>query len=207
MTDVEQVLAAELAELGDRAPHDPDLAGSVRRRARRQATVLATALAVLVLVAGGAVAAARLRPAAPAAAAPTAAPTVAPPTVPAGGCPQPRPGRLPEWARAGFGSPDPGLPMTYSDKGLVLAIVFGTPLTAPPTAGHNNKILWAAKVGGPGDFVIDAWPVNSPDSVVRINAGPAPGPSIVDLPRAGCWRMKLSWGGYTDMITLPYVAR
>ena len=49
--------------------------------------------------------------------------------------------------------------------------------------------------------------MNSPDSVFRVRLGPAPGPSIVDLPRPGCWRMKLRWGTYTDMITLPYVAR
>jgi hypothetical protein len=41
---------------------------------------------------------------------------------------------------------------------------------------------------------------------VHKDLGPAPGPSIVDLPAAGCWRMTLRWGTYTDTISLPYVA-
>ena len=198
MTDVERLLADELEALGARAPHDPDLTGSVRRRAHRQAVVLASAVAVLVLVAGVTVAAVRLRPQpAPVAAAPT--------TPPAAGCPKPEPGRLPEWARAGFSTPDPGIPMTYSDKGLMLAIVFGTPLTAPPAEDHNNKILWVAKVGAEGDFSTDAR-LDGSDLRVHKDIGPAPGPSIVDLPAAGCWRLTLRWGTYTDTISLPYVA-
>jgi hypothetical protein len=200
MINLDDLLAAEFEELGARAPHDPDLAGAVRRRARRQVAVVAAAVAVLVLVAGGTVAAARLRqPAAPTAATPTAT------TPPAAGCPRPEPGRLPEWARAGFSTPDPGIPMTYSDKGLMLAIVFGTPLTAPPAEDHNNKILWVAKVGAEGDFSTDAR-LDGSDLRVHKDIGPAPGPSIVDLPAAGCWRLTLRWGTYTDTISLPYVA-
>ena len=200
MTDVERLLTAELEELGAAAPHDPDLTGSVRRRARRQAAVLASALAVLVLVAGGAVAATRLRsPAAPTA---STTATTAPP--PATGCPTPRPGRLPVWARAGFSSANPGIPMVYSDRGLMLAILFGAPLTAPPAADHGNKILWVAKVGAEGAFSIDAR-LEGTDVRVRRQVAPAPGPSIVDLPAAGCWHIELRWGAYTDTISLPYV--
>jgi len=204
MTDVERLLTAELEDLGARAPHDPDLAGSVRRRARRQAAVLASALAVLVLVAGGAVAATRLRapaaPAAPAASSRTATP-------PAEGCPTPQPGTLPVWARAGFSTPNPGIPMVYSKHGLMLAILFGTPLTAPPAADHNNKILWVPKVGTEGGaFSIDAR-LEGTDVRYQREIGPAPGPSIVDLPRAGCWHVDLRWGDYTDTISLPYEPR
>jgi hypothetical protein len=200
MTDLDHLLAAELEELGARAPHDPDLAGAVRRRARRQVAVVAAALAVLVLVAGSTVAAARLRqPAAPTAAAPTAT------TPPATGCSPPEPGRLPEWARAGFSSPDPGIPMVYSDYGLMLAILFGSPLTSPPEADRNNKILWVAKVGAEGDFWVDAR-LGGSDLRVRRDLGPAPGPSIVDLPATGCWHLDLHWGHYTDTINLRYVA-
>jgi hypothetical protein len=31
-----------------------------------------------------------------------------------------------------------------------------------------------------------------------------PGPSIIDLPAAGCWRMSLAWSGRTDQIDLTY---
>ena len=196
MTDVERLLTAELEDLGARAPHDADLAGSVRRRARRQAAVLASVLAVLVLVAGGAVAATRLRsPAAPTATTPT--------TPPLTGCPVPEPGTLPDWARAGFSTANPRLPMVYSDRGLMLAILFGSPLTAPPAADHGNKILWVAKVGAEGAFSIDAR-LEGSDRRFRREIGPAPGPSIVDLPAAGCWHLELRWGSYTDTISLRY---
>jgi hypothetical protein len=203
MTDVERLLTAELEDLGTRAPHDPDLAGSVRRRARRQAAVLASALAVLVLVASGAVAATRLRSsAAPTATTPTTPTTsTAPPA--ATGCPAPRSGPLPDWARAGFSTANPGIPMVYSDNGLMLAILFGTPLTAPPAADHNNKILWVAKVGAEGAFSVDAR-LEGSDLRFSREIGPAPGPSIVDLPAAGCWHLDLRWGRYTDTISLRY---
>ncbi|MBQ1067635.1 hypothetical protein KBX39_12605, partial [Micromonospora sp. D75] len=31
-----------------------------------------------------------------------------------------------------------------------------------------------------------------------------PGPSIVDLPAAGCWRLRLDWSGCTDTMDLVY---
>jgi hypothetical protein len=85
----------------------------------------------------------------------------------------------------------------------MLAILFGTPLTAPPAADHNNKILWVAKVGAEGAFSIDAR-LEGSDRRFRREIGPAPGPSIVDLPAAGCWHLELRWGSYTDTISLRY---
>jgi hypothetical protein len=96
--------------------------------------------------------------------------------------------------------------MVYSDRGLMLAILFGSPLTAPPAADHGNKILWVAKVGAEGAFSIDAR-LEGSDRRVQREIGPAPGPSIVDLPAAGCWHVELRWGHYTDTISLRYVPR
>jgi hypothetical protein len=31
-------------------------------------------------------------------------------------------------------------------------------------------------------------------------------PSIVNVPRPGCWQFALSWGGHVDRIDLPYLA-
>jgi hypothetical protein len=31
-----------------------------------------------------------------------------------------------------------------------------------------------------------------------------PGPSIVNLPQAGCWRLTLAWSGQTDTLDLAY---
>jgi hypothetical protein len=205
MTDVDRLLAAGFEELGREAPHDADLAGSVRRRGRRQLAVLASALAVVVLAGAGGVAAARLRAPAPVAAGPatTAAPAPA-------GCPALETGPLPEWARTGFSQPDPRIPFAHSRDGRFLAIVFGNPLSAPPAPNRNNKILWVpAPVTGPtveappGEFWAEAR-LEGTGLTVRREIGAAPGPSIVDLPRAGCWQLELHWGPYTDTIALRY---
>ncbi|HST68015.1 MAG TPA: hypothetical protein VLM05_22785 [Mycobacteriales bacterium] len=207
MTDVDRLLGAGFEELGREAPHDADLAGSVRRRGRRQLAVLASALAVVVLAGAAGVAAVRLRTPAPAPAAAAPVPTVA-----LAGCPALATGPLPEWARTGFSGPDPGIPFARSRDGRFLAIVFGNPLSAPSLPDRSNKILWVlAPVAGPtvepapGQFWAQAR-LEGTGLSVRRDIGSAPGPSIVDLPRAGCWQLELHWGSYTDSISLRYRA-
>jgi hypothetical protein len=205
MTDVERLLTEELAGLGEQAPHDAQLAGTVRRRARRQVAAVASALAVVVLL-GGAALATRLG---------TDAPTVAataPPPVAAAGCAPLETGPLPDWARTGFSTADPGIPFARSRDGRFLAIVFGDPLRSPPAPDRSNKILWVlAPVDGPtvepapGNFWAEAR-LDGTGLTVRREIGVAPGPSIVDLPRAGCWQLELHWGSYTDTIGLRYRA-
>jgi hypothetical protein len=39
--------------------------------------------------------------------------------------------------------------------------------------------------------------------VTRVVVG-GPGPSIIDLPAAGCWRVSLAWSGRTDTLDLQY---
>lgn len=204
MTDVERLLTEELAGLGEQAPHDAQLAGTVRRRARRQVATAASALAVVVLV-GGAAMATRLG---------TDAPTVAG-TVPAPaaavGCAPLETGPLPDWARTGFSSADPGIPFARSRDGGMLAIVFGDPLSSPPDPDRSNKILWvlgpaaaaAPTPFGPETFWAEAR-LEGSDLRVRRDIGTAPGPSIVDLPAAGCWHLELHYGSYSDEISLRY---
>jgi hypothetical protein len=200
MTDVEQRLAAELTELGGRAPHDPDLAGSVRRRARRQATVLGSVLAVLVLLGGAGFAVVRLRGPAPNTTASGGPATTAAATcAPLSGSP------LPTWAAAGFSDPAKPPPHALGRTGLIMAIVFG-PLDAQPEPDRSNKVLWAAKLGGdqPGKFTVDARLTGSTRQV-HLALGLAPGPSIVDLPAPGCWQLEARWGdGYRDTVNLQY---
>lgn len=208
MTDVDHLLAAGFEELGRQAPHDADLAGSVRRRGRRQLAVLASAVAVIVLAGGAAVAVERTR--AP------AAPVAANPTTPVLGCAPPETGPLPEWARTGFSSADPGIPFVRSRSGTMVAILFADPLSSPPDPDHANKILWVlgplpratATPGlGTDSFWADAR-LEGSDLRVRKEIGLAPGPSYVDLPAAGCWQLTLSWtGGGHDTLDLDYAKR
>ena len=91
----------------------------------------------------------------------------------------------------------------------VAAIIFGDPLSSPPSADHANKILWVARQVSASTTleiraqrIVGATPVGEPVER-RVDGGP--GPSIVDLPDAGCWRLTLTWADRTDRLDLEYV--
>jgi hypothetical protein len=124
---------------------------------------------------------------------------------------------LPPWARDGFSEPRPRIDHVLGRSGGILAILFADPLYSPPAADRNNKILWVAhRQFDFGDMHIRAQhmqggtPIGKP--VARRVPG-GPGPSIIDVPAAGCWRFTLTWkteglsGGkaITDTLDLRYV--
>jgi len=119
---------------------------------------------------------------------------------------------LPIWARAGFSSPKPRMPFVLGAAGKIVAIQWSDPLVSPPSARYHNKILWVSRRPA------------TPGSMLRIGAqrltggqpvGPVlqravsggPGPSIIDLPPAGCWRLTLRWSGRSDTLDLRYVSK
>jgi hypothetical protein len=117
--------------------------------------------------------------------------------------------QLPIWARAGFRSPRPRMPYVLGKDGRIAAIQFANPLVSPPSARHNNKILWVARrpYAAGGDLHISAEKLvgNTPvGPLVRRTVTGGPGPSIIDLPTAGCWQLKLRWSGRSDTLDLRY---
>lgn len=113
---------------------------------------------------------------------------------------------LPGWARAGFSDASPsGVPYVLGARGTIVGVLFGHPLTAPaPGAGRANKILWAVAAGS-GDLVIDAR-LDGAVEVVHREVPGGPGPSVLDLPRPGCWHLTLTWGDRSDTLDLRYAA-
>ena len=87
-------------------------------------------------------------------------------------------------------------------RGDILGVVFGDPLHAPPLADRGNKILWVAKTWG-APLKIHATLNGSSLAVDREVAG-GPGPSLIDMPKAGCWTFTLSWPGHQDELAVPY---
>jgi hypothetical protein len=158
---------------------------------------LAAAAAVL-LLAGCTQAAADEKPAAPEE---TPASAAAKPAC----APQVRTDALPTWARGGFNGDGSGLEHVLGDQGEIIAILFGAPLSSPPDEDRNNKILWVSKQRVEmGDQLkiaatLDGTAVRAED---KVDGGP--GPSIIDLPQPGCWRLTLSWSGRTDTLDLVY---
>lgn len=103
-------------------------------------------------------------------------------------------GLPPTWAQGGWSAPAVPwpVPWTLGTGGEAVAYVFAIQLVAgssPRVDGTNNKVLWVAK-GAPPNFSVDAHPLGLDHPVIKI----AGGPSIVDLPTAGCWTFDLTWG-------------
>jgi hypothetical protein len=116
---------------------------------------------------------------------------------------------LPTWARTGFSDERPVMQYALGASGRIAAIVFGFPLLSPPGKTRNNKILWVSHsaVRPLSDLRIRAQRMvgtRSVGPVVLRTVDNGPGPSIVDLPAAGCWRLALTWSGRSDTLDLRY---
>jgi hypothetical protein len=112
---------------------------------------------------------------------------------------------LPTWARTGFSGDGSGNPHVFGKSGDILGVIFGAPLKAPPAPDRGNKILWVSRapLTTGSDLLITAKLDGADDTVERKVTG-GPGPSIIDLPKAGCWRLTLAWSGHTDTMDLTY---
>jgi hypothetical protein len=122
-----------------------------------------------------------------------------------------RRGVLPVWARTGFSDPRPRMPHTLGRSGSIAAVIFGDPLLSPPSKRRSNKILWVSgAAANPGSVLrISAQRMRGRRRIrqpVRRALPGAPGPSIIDLPAAGCWRLTLRWSGRSDVLDLRYAA-
>ena len=118
---------------------------------------------------------------------------------------------LPVWMRGGFSGPNPRMAYTVGKKGQIGGALFGWPLRSPPLPDRGNKILWVPRNVPKGvaplwirlQKMSGAQPIGAP---VRRIIKTGPGPSIVDVPSAGCWRATLTWSGRRDTLDLVYTA-
>lgn len=119
-------------------------------------------------------------------------------------------GVLPQWARAGFSGSQPRMPYELGRSGRIAAIVFGYPLLSPPGKTRSNKILWVERHAShtPTALWIRAQRMSGTravgGAVTRVVAH-GPGPSIVNLPASGCWRLTVTWSGRSDTLDLRYL--
>jgi hypothetical protein len=114
----------------------------------------------------------------------------------------------PVWAQGGWtilkGSPWP-VAWAYGTGRDTVAYMFATQLVAgvsPRVDGSQNKVLWQAKdYPSGGGVVVEGRPLGQSEPVVTIPGGP----SITDVPTAGCWAFRLSWnykGQHSSTINL-----
>ena len=95
-------------------------------------------------------------------------------------------------------------------RGAIGAVLWNKPLYSPPAKSVNNQILWVPR--HPSKTVaalgIKMQKMNGSQTVgapVRRVIPTGPGPSYVDAPSAGCWRLTLTWSGRRDSLDLSYV--
>jgi hypothetical protein len=101
------------------------------------------------------------------------------------------------------------MPYVLGQDGKIAAIQFANPLVSPPSPRYNNKIPWVSRrPSAPGsDLQISAQKLvgNKPvGPLVNRTVTGGPGPSIIHLPSAGCWQLRLRWSGRSDTLDLRY---
>jgi hypothetical protein len=117
---------------------------------------------------------------------------------------------IPRWARSGF-SGSVRMPYALGREKEIVGLLFAYPLKSPPPPGQGNKILWVARRPEKSRAnlriqavrMVGSRPVGA--AVRRVVAGGV-GPSIINLPRPGCWRFTLSWAQGQDTLDLRYLA-
>ena len=206
MTNVDDRLARALGELAGTAPHDEALARTVRRLAdarasrpsrRRRLLVSAAASASVLAVVGASYLLVDDDNGSPAASSSASADR---PT----GCRPATSRLLPAWARSGFTAPYRATYVT-SARGDLIAVLF-VPLREPQPAGRSNKVLWLSRRGVADPVRIEGR-LHGSSLTTRTVLPDGLGPSTVDVPRPGCWRLTLRWPGDQDSINLEYAAR
>ena len=123
-----------------------------------------------------------------------------------------RNGSLPVWARGGFHPPTQRIPHVLGRSGAIVAILWADPLEAPPPVNHNNKILWVPRRSFTAltNLRISAQRMRGKRLVgrpVQRSVRGGQGPSIINLPTVGCWRLALRWAGRKDSLDLQYRPR
>lgn len=108
-------------------------------------------------------------------------------------------------ARSGFNPPDAAMPHVMGEQGNIVAILWfrRDALHAPPHANQRNKILWVSRQ--PGAPLTIRATLQGTDRTAILQLPDGTGPSLVNLPAAGCWTLNLSWPGHHDRVELQYV--
>jgi hypothetical protein len=89
----------------------------------------------------------------------------------------------------------------------ILAVLFADPLYSPAPPNRGNKILWLSRLPQtPGSSLrISAQRMRGAavlGSPWRHTVAGGAGPSLVNFPAAGCWRLTLRWSGRSDTLDL-----
>ncbi|GAA3833306.1 hypothetical protein GCM10022226_63330 [Sphaerisporangium flaviroseum] len=114
-------------------------------------------------------------------------------------------GRPPAWASVNA----PRLPFVVGREGNALAYPF-VDLRAGTPENPANKVLWYVRLPrDSNELRVVARPRGAAEPVVRaaFPDGAGPGeiyPSIINVPKPGCWTFDLTWGAHHDTVDVLY---
>jgi hypothetical protein len=114
---------------------------------------------------------------------------------------------LPAWAQTGFSPPDQAVPHVLGQSGDIVAILWADhdALEAPSSPDRSNKILWVSRIPlTTADPLVITATLAGSTRTATVSVPGGPGPSIINLPAAGCWTLHLAWSGHTDQLQLRY---
>jgi hypothetical protein len=119
-------------------------------------------------------------------------------------------GGVPAWVDAAEDGNNPDfLPYVIADPPSA-AFLWANPLRAGQPNNPSNKIFWV--VGLPrheAALQVTGHPAGASTPTIRVSFPPdsSPGeiyPSIVDVPKPGCWYLDLSWAGHKAAVDLQF---
>jgi hypothetical protein len=121
-------------------------------------------------------------------------------------------GGVPAWLDAAGANNNPDfLPYIVANPPNAAAFLFAYPLRAGHPGDPSNKIFWVVRLPRNGtDLQITGHPAGATTPTIRDSfpANSSPGeiyPSIVDVPKAGCWHFDLTWAGHAAAVELQFV--
>lgn len=120
-------------------------------------------------------------------------------------------GGVPAWVDVAGAQNNPdGLPYVVAIPPSAAGFIFGYPLRAGHPQSPTNKILWVVGLPRNGSpLEVSGRPLNATTPSIHQTqlADSGPGeiyPSIIDVPKPGCWRFDLSWAGNHTAVDLEY---
>jgi hypothetical protein len=120
-------------------------------------------------------------------------------------------GGVPAWVDvAGAHNNPDGLPYVLAIPSGAAGFIFGYPLRAGHPQSPTNKILWVVGLPRNGSpLEVSGHPLNATTPSIHETqpADSGPGeiyPSVIDVPKPGCWHFDLSWAGNHATVELEY---
>ncbi|HLW96719.1 MAG TPA: hypothetical protein VKS25_15190 [Solirubrobacteraceae bacterium] len=124
-------------------------------------------------------------------------------------------GRPPAWAAPAFVRSTGGYVPPYSVSGndAAAAFFFAPTLRAGSPTNPTNKVLWVVRYARNGNPLRIVGHYGSNPAITAHSSWPAdssPGeiyPSYVNLPKAGCWELTVSWGAHRARVDVEVHSR